>query len=381
MAKMFEDDDKLKESLPNVDELIYQEPKVKVASINQAPKADVQEVKQYLANPMVSESVAESIAKEPSLRDKLYKDLTEKYSLQNREKLSNKIQEENSGWDWKASLAALGAGLQNQNAVQAGLSVKNANEGKRNLELNEFDKGRSRVDQDLRTQTEMDKYTRDEETLAREKDPNSAESKLAKELAVQMGFKGDSSNLTAERFKAFGPYQQKLYEIREKALDRKEAREERFELARVAAGKRSVDDKKMGSFVTEGLRGVGGMRDALKKGDNTFSLVGDNDFTRSLNQMAENYGRMQSGGAINKDEEARFKKMAPGIGDDEEMQQKKLDAMELMFKERADIYGADISSIKSKQTTSKIKVSNGKETLEIDEADLNDAEKDGYKRI
>lgn len=114
--------------------------------------------------------------------------------------------------------------------------------------------------------------------------------------------------------------------------------------AKVEGVKRSADDKKMGSYVTEGLRGIGGMRAALQNGDNTFSLVGDNDFTRSLTQMAENFGRMQSGGAINKDEEERFIRMAPGIGDSAEMQQKKLDAMETMFRERARTYGVDLDS-------------------------------------
>ena len=95
------------------------------------------------------------------------------------------------------------------------------------------------------------------------------------------------------------------------------------------------------------------MRDALAKGDYTFSVVGDNDFTHNLDIMAENYGRMQSGGAINKDEEARFKRMAPGIGDSKEMQLKKLKHMEEMFLERAEIYKVDPSRLTQQQSINK----------------------------
>lgn len=113
------------------------------------------------------------------------------------------------------------------------------------------------------------------------------------------------------------------------------------------SGKRTENDKKMGTFVTEGIRSVRGMRDALANGDNTFSLVGDNDYTRNLLVMAENYGRMQSGGAINKDEEKRFIAMAPRVTDSKEQQRKKLDHLERMFQERAQVYGVDLSNMGS----------------------------------
>ena len=55
---------------------------------------------------------------------------------------------------------------------------------------------------------------------------------------------------------------------------------------------------------------------ALVKGGNRYSLIGDNDFTSALDRAAESFGRMQSGGAINKDEEARFINMIRALGDD-----------------------------------------------------------------
>lgn len=73
-----------------------------------------------------------------------------------------------------------------------------------------------------------------------------------------------------------------------------------------------------------GLQAVIGMGKALEGGQNTFSLVGDNDFTQQRALFEEALGRMQSGGAIGKGEEARFKAMAPKLTDTPEMRQKKI---------------------------------------------------------
>ncbi len=76
-----------------------------------------------------------------------------------------------------------------------------------------------------------------------------------------------------------------------------------------------------------GLNAVQEMTEALKGGSNTFSLVGDNDFTLARRNFEEALGRMQSGGAINSEEASRFAKMAPGPMDSAEMQAKKLNGL------------------------------------------------------
>lgn len=85
-----------------------------------------------------------------------------------------------------------------------------------------------------------------------------------------------------------------------------------------AEGKARLDNARAG------FSAVQNMMKALDEGQNTFSAVGDNDFTMSRSIFEEALGRMQSGGAITKDEENRFKKMAPTITDSKEMQKKKL---------------------------------------------------------
>jgi len=69
------------------------------------------------------------------------------------------------------------------------------------------------------------------------------------------------------------------------------------------------------------------MAKALAAGENTFSLVGDNNFTRSATAWEEAIGRMQSGGAINAEEGKRFRSLIPGVGDSKAMQITKLKKM------------------------------------------------------
>lgn len=71
-------------------------------------------------------------------------------------------------------------------------------------------------------------------------------------------------------------------------------------------------------------KAIDDMGAALDAGDNTFSMVGDNTYTEAERKAAEAYGRMQSGGAINKEEEVRFLKMLPRSTDSKEMQRLKL---------------------------------------------------------
>lgn len=72
------------------------------------------------------------------------------------------------------------------------------------------------------------------------------------------------------------------------------------------------------------LNSLDGMAKALDAGDNTFSMIGDNDYTRNARTATEAYGRMQSGGAINKDEEKRFSDTLPTARDSADIQRKKI---------------------------------------------------------
>lgn len=104
--------------------------------------------------------------------------------------------------------------------------------------------------------------------------------------------------------------------------------------AGVAPKPLGTEDKKRLDFAREGIVAIRGMESALAGGDWTRSAT-SNDFTNNLDLFAEAYGRMQSGGAINADEEKRFKRLAPGPLDSPEMQKNKMTNMRKVFMDRA----------------------------------------------
>ena len=74
------------------------------------------------------------------------------------------------------------------------------------------------------------------------------------------------------------------------------------------------------------LQAIEDMKNTLKD-NTTFSLIGDNPFTVASTRFEEAFGRLQSGGAITKDEEDRFARLRPKAADSAAIQQSKLKGM------------------------------------------------------
>jgi hypothetical protein len=102
---------------------------------------------------------------------------------------------------------------------------------------------------------------------------------------------------------------------------------------------KGAEEKKRFDLITMGYNGVNEMTKALQDGDWTISVIGDNNYTQALRNTAEAFGRLQSGGAINKEEEARFVAMAPKMFDSPEMKAKKLNDMKNEYLRRASGFG------------------------------------------
>lgn len=290
--------------------------------------------------------------------------LGDQYSPEARQALVDKNKEDASGPNWLAGLGALGAGIAGRDAIGAGQAILGQQKAQREGKLNEFDKSKAFAMQNMIDRQKQEK-------MARENDPNSDESKLAQGLFIKM--KGDpavASTLTAAKFKDFSEPLKTTYEIAERAkakefevaqrsADRdqdRQAKAQQYALQRddqqlrrdevnsrkdEALAKKAADeafkkttegklthlnasDKARFDSAKMGYQAIDNMNQALAKGDNTFSLIGDNDFTQASTLFEEALGRMQSGGAINHDEAARFRKMRPTVSDSSEMQKKKL---------------------------------------------------------
>lgn len=309
----------------------FEEDMMDMAS-NELASTPIQPIKPETTQPM-----------DPTVKDYLMKKFDfGKYSDEARQKL---IEDSQLGFGDKAgaALAAIGAGFMGKDAGAAGQAKLAAAKADKKAALDAFDTGRRNMiegfDLDRKATgaaREDEKYAKDQDLLKREQDPNSEESKMADELARKMGYKGGP--ITAEKFKSFSPTMQKMYELEqsksEKALDR-QIKMEQIEASKAnraaadadrkqKANELNASDAKYLTQIQSGSDAVDAMGKALEAGDNTFSLIGDNDFTRNARVAAEMYGRLQSGGAINKDEEERFIAMLPKMTDSAEQQQKKL---------------------------------------------------------
>lgn len=112
----------------------------------------------------------------------------------------------------------------------------------------------------------------------------------------------------------------------------------------VSAKPLSAEAQQRYDNATMALKGVQEMRKALKAGQNTFSVIGDNEFTLGSQNFVEGLGRMQSGGAIGAEEQKRFENMRPKATDSTAIQMKKLDQAEKELRAR-------INALKPAETT------------------------------
>jgi len=253
--------------------------------------------------------------------------LMQKYNLagygdQDRQKL---VQENQAGFGDKAqaALAAIGAGFMGNDAGAAGQSVLARQKGERDAKLSDFDKGRAAKIQEfglnrdaVNADREDAKYGKDQELAARESDPNSQESKMANDLAKEMGYKGQP--ITAAQFKQFSPVMQKKYEIAEKRLDRQESRDERrFQAGIKMDEKRLVRDEKKKASLNEIEDRRRNIEDNLTlveemiKEDGTYEAFGSHnaDLDRRVEMIATDMAKLADPGSVARPQEVEsFKK-------------------------------------------------------------------------
>jgi hypothetical protein len=106
--------------------------------------------------------------------------------------------------------------------------------------------------------------------------------------------------------------------------EEKKSKAELINAPQARAAKLPSGDKARLDNALMALKGLNEMGQALDSGENTFNLIGDNNYTAAERRATEAYGRMQSGGAINKEEEKRFNQTLPGAMDKSLMQRKKI---------------------------------------------------------
>ncbi len=107
--------------------------------------------------------------------------------------------------------------------------------------------------------------------------------------------------------------------------------------------KMSAAEKSQFAQVSDGIAAIEDMDAALKAGDWTFRppFAGDNNYTESERRFTEGLGRLESQGAINKQEIENFKAMVPRATDNADVQRRKIQKMRASFGSRAMTLGVD----------------------------------------
>ena len=307
----------------------------------------------------LSESNIPSPELQPPITTLQDNDIVRNYLLK-KEEARKQAEEQKSGLGWRQALSGAFAGL----GGGADAVIKN---DKR------FDDIRNRIDYDTVGQVDRDEKNRIEmEKVKREQndynkkqsisDPSSPESVRFRatlratmpQIANAYGKEFDNiSAADADNVFNFGRLQSLKEEraslqqqrLQEKHAENQLKQEEKQKKAEYEASpkgrleKLNSSDKARYDNALMVLQGLDEMEKALNAGQNTFSAVGDNDFTAAERRATEAFGRMQSGGAINREEEGRFRKTLPGMTDSSEMQRKKIQTQRDEMKSRLKTLG------------------------------------------
>lgn len=270
--------------------------------------------------------------------------LKDKYNIGERQKLIDQNNSDLSGPDFASALASIGAGFQGKDALGSGLAFRKSMEDAAANKLEQFDKSRAAALEDKKTKVAQDQ-------LAREMDPSSLESKAAQDLALQMGVNPEiAKNITAAKFKGISPAYQKMYELKQRALDRQESQRFREDslLAQMGARAEARQDRldaredkkkelnavqsKQRSLYESGLEAEKQYQNAINKGyDDSSSLkwIDKNDMAPNFlksdaaieaesakSRWIESFLRDASGAAIPESERNAYKKQFfPVAGD------------------------------------------------------------------
>lgn len=189
-----------------------------------APKPQVDSKKfaeMAVASPSTSPALKEVLAKKFGLGDALMQRQGERASLQKQ------IEEDSSGPNISAALAAIGAGFQGRDSIAAGRSVLDSQSKSRDKKLTDFDKGTDSLIRDASAVNSAEKMDRESAEYAEMEDVNSEISKsyqtLAKQFSPSTNFEGRSANQLGKLI----PSLRGLYEAGQKRLDRADARADR----------------------------------------------------------------------------------------------------------------------------------------------------------
>ncbi len=251
----------------------------------------------------------------PQVREYIQKLYGDKFNDSARTKLQDQIKQESSGPNWMAGLAALGNGLQGGNALDAGMKFKSGQQAERDKKLTDFDASRKALVGDQELGMKLRNDAKNQETLARESDPNSEESKIAQQAALKLGVNPEIvSKLTAKSFKAQGPVFEKIYAADQAVLKRQDDRnfqKEMFGLKRDDINNQrqvKLDEKNESLQTPYGLANTADDAKQLKEASESKK-----NFDNKINEMIALREKHGGGATLNREDVARGKQLSKDL--------------------------------------------------------------------
>lgn len=249
------------------------------------------------ANPLMLRSYLEDLYKKKNLGD------------DQRSKLESSIAESKPGAGL-TFLASLGAGLAGQNQFQA---VDALNQGSRDKqkELEDFDKKRSGVFDELKRDREINKFQVDQQDELESNDPNSEQSKLAQAIAKRMFPKADQdfSKLSARALTNTMPAIRDVFTTQEKSEENR--------LNREAKADKDKADREAKAVVAEEKKAAAAEKAQIAKGPQSLAA----GFGKRLAQSEADFKRLADAGYNRASAEAGFDSIQPNYFQDPETQQ------------------------------------------------------------
>lgn len=249
------------------------------------------------ANPLMLRSYLEDLYKKKNLGD------------DQRSKLESSIAESRPGAGL-TFLASLGAGLAGQNQLQA---VDALNQGVRDKqkELEDFDKKRSGVFDELKRDREINKFQVDQQDELESNDPNSEQSKLAQAIARRMFPKADQdfSKLSARALTNTMPAIRDVFTTEEKSEENR--------LNREAKADKDKADREAKAAIAEEKKAAAAEKAQIAKAPQSLAA----GFGKRLEQAENDFARLEGQKYSRADAGSGFESILPNMFQSKETQQ------------------------------------------------------------
>lgn len=140
-------------------------------------------------------------------------DILKGYGADDRQKALDDATAQKKSLGWREALAALGEGIAGRSPLGAS-SVFNAKRAEIDANtVGKFDTGKRAALEKYSLGREIGKNAIEDKNLKDDNDPNSEASKMAQQTARSLGYNGDLSGFTAQKFKVYAPILEKKFGV------------------------------------------------------------------------------------------------------------------------------------------------------------------------